>query len=778
MADGHHHITIGPPGCGKTTWLSRQVERAYEKSRNITVISLTRSSAAEVAGRDLPIPEKQVGTLHSQCFRALQGAQIAETSKHADVWNKENPQYRITPVGEEEGEPPAESEAASEGDRLLNEYKILRGKMEPRQNWPDGVVAFANRWEHHKQDNDVLDFTDLIETSLREIDQAPGEPDVIMVDEAQDMDRQEMALTKKWGLSAGYLVVVGDPDQCQPPGTIVQTATGPVPIEQIKPSEHVLTSWNPAWDRTSDTPTGFPTETTWRHYNGPMLTVSAGGRSSRSTPDHIWIAKIAEANRAVLWLENAGDRWTAHASTITRYNQRDPVRRPRAWALDSLESLEYASSVAAAINRQLAGGTAPHAILERYGRDPALPLMGHHTQRSWRPDTPWPIRACNLLPRVMALPLTGPQNQVSWERIDRMATNHYEGTVHSLRVEPHKTYVADGILTHNCLYEWRGSDPRVLMSQDAGENTRQVLSQSYRVSQRVHAKAMNWINRCPGRDTVEYRPTEVEGAVRYMDARWFRPQEVLRDAQRYLDQGKTIMIVASCSYMLDPVIREMREQALPFHNPLRTRNGAWNPLAKRSTGTSTTQRLLDFLHLSEYGSWNADQIRNWAGAVRLKDTFAGGKGIAKRLEELVDDDSSFDDDPCLSWEAIQTLLPEEAIDAALSGDAEWLRERLNKARRQPAAFPLEVIRRRGTDHLRNDPLLIPGTVNSLKGGEADVVYLFPDLSRSGLEQWHGTAQERAAIFRLFYVGMTRARETLIICQPSDSESAPEFWQGD
>ena len=106
MAEGHHHITIGPPGCGKTTWLSRQVERAYEKSRNITVISLTRSSAAEVAGRELPIPDRQVGTLHSQCFRALRGAEIAETPKHADVWNKENPHYRITPVGDDDGEAP------------------------------------------------------------------------------------------------------------------------------------------------------------------------------------------------------------------------------------------------------------------------------------------------------------------------------------------------------------------------------------------------------------------------------------------------------------------------------------------------------------------------------------------------------------------------------------------------------------------------------------------------------------------------------------------------
>ena len=56
-----------------------------------------------------------------------------------------------------------------------------------------------------------------------------------------------------------------------------------------------------------------------------------------------------------------------------------------------------------------------------------------------------------------------------------------------------------------------------------------------------------------------------------------------------------------------------------------------------------------------------------------------------------------------------------------------------------------------------------GTIHSVKGGEADVVYLFPDLSVSGMDEWDGTVEQRAPIYRLFYVGMTRARETLVLC---------------
>jgi len=72
-------ILYGPPGCGKTTWLSRQVARAWEKGEKVLIASLTRAAAAEVAGRELPIPRDNIGTLHAHCYRSLGRPRIAET---------------------------------------------------------------------------------------------------------------------------------------------------------------------------------------------------------------------------------------------------------------------------------------------------------------------------------------------------------------------------------------------------------------------------------------------------------------------------------------------------------------------------------------------------------------------------------------------------------------------------------------------------------------------------------------------------------------------------
>ena len=80
--------------------------------------------------------------------------------------------------------------------------------------------------------------------------------------------------------------------------------------------------------------------------------------------------------------------------------------------------------------------------------------------------------------------------------------------------------------------------------------------------------------------------------------------------------------------------------------------------------------------------------------------------------------------------------------------------------------------RGGIGALKSAPQVILGTGHSVKGGEADVVYFLPDLSASGSRQWEGSRQQRDAIVRLAYVMMTRARETLVICEPAGPSHMP------
>ena len=76
---------------------------------------------------------------------------------------------------------------------------------------------------------------------------------------------------------------------------------------------------------------------------------------------------------------------------------------------------------------------------------------------------------------------------------------------------------------------------------------------------------------------------------------------------------------------------------------------------------------------------------------------------------------------------------------------------------------MDIAAKRGPHSLIEDPQVIVGTIHSVKGGQADVVYLFPDLSRAGNANYQVAGPSRDSVIRAFYVGATRARETLYIC---------------
>ena len=119
------------------------------------------------------------------------------------------------------------------------------------------------------------------------------------------------------------------------------------------------------------------------------------------------------------------------------------------------------------------------------------------------------------------------------------------------------------------------------------------------------------------------------------------------------------------------------------------------------------------------------------------------------------------------------LFSEELMNAGLSGDLHWFQEHLNAAKRDTAAYPLGIALTHGSEALAKPPGIVVGTIHSVKGGEADIVYLFPDLSMAGNMELQGSPEQQNSITRLFYVGMTRSRETLALCSPT-GKSAVEF----
>lgn len=141
---------------------------------------------------------------------------------------------------------------------------------------------------------------------------------------------------------------------------------------------------------------------------------------------------------------------------------------------------------------------------------------------------------------------------------------------------------------------------------------------------------------------------------------------------------------------------------------------------------------------------------------------------AKELIENADDSHP------LTVEWLSEVFEPDALDSLLAarGDSRqlihWWSRRIAPEFHGRVQFPLVVARAGGSQALEEAPRVMVGTIHSVKGGQADVVFLFPDLSAAGDAAYQRHGADRDSVIRLFYVGMTRARHTLYICQRESS----------
>lgn len=320
--------------------------------------------------------------------------------------------------------------------------------------------------------------------------------------------------------------------------------------------------------------------------------------------------------------------------------------------------------------------------------------------------------------------------------------------------------------TNQALYTWRGADPDAIHGVELLDDQNITLDQSYRVPRAVHASAVKWLQRLT--TPPAYAPTDREGEVARTRGNWRRPATLVDQARAYADAGKTVMICGACSYMLDPVKNELRKRGEPFHNPMRRKRGDWNPL-HIGRGTSTAERLIAYLRANpaylgdEARMWTGEEVRSWLELVNAKSRLVSG---AKQWAANLPADARVDIAELLGW-----FRDSADWERAVEGDPDWLEEAAKAASQKALRYPRAVIDRFGVEGIREEPRIILSTIHAAKGGEADVVILLPDLSRRGAQQWLKD-EGRPAIIRQFYVGLTRARETVLIAQPAGRQFVP------
>lgn len=318
------------------------------------------------------------------------------------------------------------------------------------------------------------------------------------------------------------------------------------------------------------------------------------------------------------------------------------------------------------------------------------------------------------------------------------------------------------------LYGWRGATAKAFLTPDIPDEHNYPLTQSYRVPRAPHAVARRWISQASHRYAVEYQPRDFEGSIGAGLGSGNVPEPLIDQIEEGLarDPEATSMLIAPCAFQLRKLVSALRRRGVPFHNPYRTTNGAWNPLR------GGVARLAEFLvpdprrSGDDYRLWNLRELWRWVECIKATGLPPRAK---ERIRVLVRQQRARDVVPPITSQEGRDLLGDEvwgelmvAFSKRTPDPVEWLEERLLASWKTRFAYAFEMTRSRGIHALSIQPRLTVGTVHSVKGGEADTVHILPDLSPKQYTDYTRMGEPQDSILRLFYVALTRARQHVLV----------------
>lgn len=259
-------------------------------------------------------------------------------------------------------------------------------------------------------------------------------------------------------------------------------------------------------------------------------------------------------------------------------------------------------------------------------------------------------------------------------------------------------------------------------------------------------------------DYGEVEPRAIGGTVEEVDLTLDGPAEVARWLAGYVESStKVIAVLASFDggrEHLSSVAVELDRIGVMYYNPY-SEDYKWQQFDSR-----TLNKIKAFLKRP----WSVANVLDWSGLVGTSLVF--NHGILGKLEG----DATKHKSPL--YPLGQEVTPEIAGVIFKSGaevleaDLPWVTSHQIKSSVGKAAViaAQNVITRYGTtEALDAEPSIIIGTIHSVKGGEADSVLVFPDISYARLAE--GGEVNDDEVHRLMYVAVTRARTAVYLGRP-------------
>ena len=271
------------------------------------------------------------------------------------------------------------------------------------------------------------------------------------------------------------------------------------------------------------------------------------------------------------------------------------------------------------------------------------------------------------------------------------------------------------------IYRWAGADVDHFINLPGGSET---LSQSYRVPSRVHQIAEGVVRRINRRFPKKYDPRDEPGNVARINT------------INSLDMSQgTWLILSQAGYQLTPVANDLKSSGYLF-----------NYRGHRSISEKISDAVNGWEQVRRGQEITGDVARKIYSFMSVGDRIKRG---FKKLPGLEDTDF-------VNWDTL-------TVNFGLLATKEMIwSEAMDKLPEVDRAYITALLRR--GEKFNGVPRITASTIHGAKGGEAENVVLFTDLSPAADEEMRINPDD---MHRVFYVGVTRTKKNLFIVEPDD-----------
>lgn len=506
-------------GSGKTYTLIERVKRLLNDGvspQNMVIITFTNMAGEELRERLVDVPgigDCFIGTIHSFANRIFKNSGEDYQLYTSEIENQfmtvltslyakhltidkfliyQDLQKKIDLGIMDE----SELEAFLNKSELY-EINVFFGKIK-NEEYPETIASLCKK-------HNIITFDELLKRTTEYFREIGGKIEYLFVDEFQDIG----PLEKKFfiALNADNYFYVGDEKQCQPAGTKITMSDGSIKnIEDLKIGDEVL-SYNLKeghYCRETKKGKGKKILDISTHFENELVQIITDDNYSSSyTKNHRCLARIhyeGNENKSVVYImQNSKGQYRVGSTKLFTFNDRNFGLRNRmntekaikGWILDVYENEKeawLAEQICAYkygipqvtwtykniknteedidnLYSKLGDNLEFNVIqcLKSFGRSINYPLFTKNTNQHFSKIHLTEIVACNLISKVMdlAVPKETENNKLQNQYYQIQQVVNIQGNIHKvfgLKIEDTETYVADGILTHNSIYGFKGGN--------------------------------------------------------------------------------------------------------------------------------------------------------------------------------------------------------------------------------------------------------------------------------------------------------------------------------